>query len=152
MGQDYSSFKSIFDTLTTPLQTTIDRDLARYSPILNFLFKPVDTTKDGKPVMGIPTFSGRDIKPVINAMYPVTSANINQFNIQHGDVKLPKNGKNLIYGQIDAVDKGFTMGIYTSDLQTLAAAGAERNKQFLGIFCKLNVNNALVRLVACPSD
>jgi hypothetical protein len=127
MGQDYSTFKTIFDTLTLPYQKQIDRELARHSKALEFLYKPVEST-DGKPVNGIPTFEGRYVKMAINAEYPVTYSNLNQFNMQHGDVKQPKKAKNLLYAEISAVDKAFTMGIYTSDLQQLKTKGADRNK------------------------
>lgn len=129
MSQDNATFKAVFDDLTLPFQKAIEKELARNSQALNFLFKPVSGSEMGKPVTGIPTFEGRYVKLAINAEYPVTYSSMNQFNIEHGDVKNPKKGKNLICGEIGAVDKGFTMSILTSDIQLLKQKGADRNSE-----------------------
>ncbi|NTW31055.1 MAG: hypothetical protein HGB12_00200 [Bacteroidetes bacterium] len=127
MGQDYSTYKSVFDVLTSPTVYSIEKELARHSPVLSSLYKSVDSSK-GKPVTGLETFTGRDIKIAINSLYPVYYSNLAQFNIQHGDVKVPAKGKNVQYATINAVDKGFTVGAYTSDIQLLKSQGADQNK------------------------
>ena len=78
-----------------------------------------------KGASGVKTFEGRYVKTPINALYPVTYSTINDFNIYHGDVKQAKNGKNVIYAEIGAVDKGWTMGITTQDLQLLKNRGVD---------------------------
>lgn len=128
MGQDYSTFKSVFDVLTQPESYNIPKELARHSPVLSSLYKVVDNTKNGKPITGLETFTGRYVKMAINSLYPVYYSNLNQFNIQHGEVKVPIRGKNVQYAEINAVDKGFTVGAYTSDIQLLKSQGADTNK------------------------
>lgn len=121
--QSNSTFRSILDTLTLPLKSSAAqvKSLVQPHKVLTKLFG-MDTNKGAS---GIPTFEGRYIKMPINALYPVTYSQISDFNIQHGDVKQQKSGKNVIYAELAAVDKGWTMGITTYDLQLLKNKGVD---------------------------
>lgn len=125
MGQTNAAFKSVFDVLTLPYQKPdlMMKSIAKCSGVLESILK-VSEGSD-KPVTSIKTFEGRDVKIPIAANYPVTYANRSKFNISHGDIKLPEQEKNLIHATIDAVDKAFTMGIYTYDLQLLKNKGMQ---------------------------
>lgn len=121
--QSNSTFRGYLDTLTLPYKSTAVQIKALTQPhkVLDKLFK----TDENKGASGVSTFDGRYIKMPINALYPVTYSQINDFNIQHGDVKSQKNGKNVIYAELAAVDKGWTMGITTYDLQLLKNKGVD---------------------------
>lgn len=58
MGQDYSTFKQVFDVVTQPQLFDIPKELARHSNVLQSLYKVLDTTKGGKPITGFETFTG----------------------------------------------------------------------------------------------
>lgn len=127
MPQSNSAFKTVFDTLTMPYQkpNVLMKELAKTSSLFSKWFK-VKAPTEGNPIGGLPTFFGRSVKIPVNALYPVVYSKRTKFNIQHGDVKQPEGSKNVIYAEIDAVDKGFTMGITTSDLQLLENKGMEQ--------------------------
>ena len=123
-GQSNSTFRAILDTLTLPykkpdvLQKTL---LQNNDSTLGQFFK-IDAKKGAS---GLKTFEGRYVKVPINALYPVTYGQVNDFNIQHGDIKQQKGAKNVIYAEFAAVDKGITFGITTYDLQMLKQKGTD---------------------------
>ncbi len=118
ISQSNTTFRSQIEGLSQPYAKpdVITKELMRLSPMVHNLFKFADG--DDK-ITGLETFTNRYIKFGANAYYPYTTATINDLAINLGDDKNPINGRNIVYGEIAAVDKGFTMGITLEDKQRL---------------------------------
>ena len=118
LSQSNITFRSQIEGLSQPYAKpdVITKELMRISPMIHSLFK---FTEGDDKITGLETFQNRYIKFGANSFYPYTSATINDMNINLGDDKNPINGRNIIYGEIAAVDKGFTMGITLEDKQRL---------------------------------
>lgn len=136
--QSNSTFRGYLDTLTLPYKSTDQqiRALCQPSKVLEKLFK-FDSTKGAS---GIKTFNGRYVKTPINALYPVTYSQLNDFNIQHTDIKEAKSGKNVIFAEIGAVDKGLTFGITTTDLQLLKNRGVDATLDWIKDYIEMTYN------------
>ncbi|MHB8096041.1 MAG: hypothetical protein ACYDEI_00085 [Erysipelotrichaceae bacterium] len=128
--QNMANFLAIFDKIFPAYAKSYKNDLIKQSKAMDFLMKPIDVDKDGKPIMGLPTFTGRRVQIDINADYATTTANLSDFAIAHGDETAPTTSRNLIQAEIAAVDKGFSVGITTADLQNLDAKSGSLPKNY----------------------